>query len=303
MLEERQRREEHIAEERQRREEQAALERAQMREMEMLKRLVERTMNQEQEWERVPVAAVERTKDSVKLMKFTETDDIEAYLTTFKRMMSAYEVEKTRWAYKLAPQLTSSAQQARPGECRPGESRDLRRSQGGDPSVVRHKRGDLPSAGSDHGEKDGRELATRLHDLATKWIRECTTMEELQQLMTAEQVLDVLPRDIQVWVRERKPRTSEEAGQLAEDYLQARKANIDRPPMQPREHDGAGSIHSSRELQEQGLAVFTVFTHSRFESKCFNCGRKGHLSRQCMVMHCLLLSNQTVSWSSDKERT
>ena len=82
------------AEERQRREEQAALERAQMREMEMLKRLVERTMNQEQERERVPVAAVERTKDSVKLMKFKETDDIEAYLTTFKRMMSAYEVEK-----------------------------------------------------------------------------------------------------------------------------------------------------------------------------------------------------------------
>ena len=38
------------------------------------------------------MAGVERSKDSVKLMKFTETDDIEAYLTTFERMVSAYEV-------------------------------------------------------------------------------------------------------------------------------------------------------------------------------------------------------------------
>ena len=90
-----------MLEERQRREEQAALERAQMREqMEMLQRLVERTMNQEQERERVPAAGVERSKDSVKLTKLTEADDIEAYLTTFERMMAAYEVEKTRWAYR-----------------------------------------------------------------------------------------------------------------------------------------------------------------------------------------------------------
>ena len=101
LMEDRERREQQVAvekqrmlEERQRREDQAALERAQMREqMEILQRLVERTMNQEQERERVPVgglvdrtmnqeqerervpvAAVERSKDSVMLSKFTETE-------------------------------------------------------------------------------------------------------------------------------------------------------------------------------------------------------------------------------------
>ena len=36
-------------------------------------------------------------------------DDIEAYRTTFERMMKAYEVDTARWAYKLAPQPTGQA--------------------------------------------------------------------------------------------------------------------------------------------------------------------------------------------------
>ena len=48
-----------------------------------------------------------------KLTKFSEsTDDIEAYLTTFERLMTAHNVDTARWAYMLAPQLTGKAQQA-----------------------------------------------------------------------------------------------------------------------------------------------------------------------------------------------
>jgi len=41
-----------------------------------------------------------------------------------------------------------------------------------------------------------------------------------------EQFVKVLPEDVKAWVKERKPRTSEEAGRLAEDYRQARKADL-----------------------------------------------------------------------------
>ena len=58
-------------------------------------------------------------------------------------------------------------------------------------------------------------------DLAKKWTRECTSAEELRELVVTEQLLNTLPRDIQIWVRERKPKTSSEAGRLADDYLQA----------------------------------------------------------------------------------
>ena len=50
--------------------------------------------------------------DSLKLTKLHEKDDVEAYLTTFERLMAAYEVPKKKWSYKLAPQLTGKAQQA-----------------------------------------------------------------------------------------------------------------------------------------------------------------------------------------------
>jgi len=36
----------------------------------------------------------------------------------------------------------------------------------------------------------------------------------------------VLPEGVRVWVKERKPRTTQEAGRLAEDYCQARKVEL-----------------------------------------------------------------------------
>ena len=78
--------------------------------MKMLQRMVERTDGRLERQERVPTESA--GGDRVKLTKLTEADDIEAYLTTFERIMAAYEVEKTRRAYKLAPQLTGRAQQA-----------------------------------------------------------------------------------------------------------------------------------------------------------------------------------------------
>ena len=41
-----------------------------------------------------------------------------------------------------------------------------------------------------------------------------------------EQFVEVLLDIVRVWVKERKPRTSEEAGKLTEDYRQTRKAEL-----------------------------------------------------------------------------
>jgi hypothetical protein len=44
--------------------------------------------------------------------------------------------------------------------------------------------------------------------------------------MVREQLLNMLPEDVWLWVYERKPKTSAEAGALAEDYMQAREHSI-----------------------------------------------------------------------------
>ena len=50
--------------------------------------------------------------ESLKLKKLIDTDDIEAYLTTFERAAEAHGVEEEKWSVVLAPQLTGKAQQA-----------------------------------------------------------------------------------------------------------------------------------------------------------------------------------------------
>ena len=76
--------------------------------MELLKGLVE---GLKISGEPSSVSRIDRDRE-ITVTKLTEADDIEAYLTTFERLMQAYEVPQERWAFKLAPQLVGKAQQA-----------------------------------------------------------------------------------------------------------------------------------------------------------------------------------------------
>ena len=82
--------------------------------MDVLRRLVEESSHREDP----PLApALQAMEHKAKVAKLTDQDNIEAYLTTFERIMKAHEVKKERWAFKLAPQLTGKAQQAYAAIC------------------------------------------------------------------------------------------------------------------------------------------------------------------------------------------
>ena len=51
-------------------------------------------------------------REIYKMAKFTEGDDIEAFLSTFERVMGMSAIEEDRWSCILAPQLAGKAQQA-----------------------------------------------------------------------------------------------------------------------------------------------------------------------------------------------
>ena len=103
LIEDRRRRESEIAEERIRQE-----------------RDMERRVNEMKEQMETMYRLMERSGKSksnsgealVKVAKLSDVDDIEGYLLTFERQMVAYEVDKSRWAYILAPHLTGKAQKA-----------------------------------------------------------------------------------------------------------------------------------------------------------------------------------------------
>ena len=51
----------------------------------------------------------------------------------------------------------------------------------------------------------------------------CHDVEAVFEKLLVEQLLNSMPSDLRVWVGERKPTTGKEAGNLADDYIQARR--------------------------------------------------------------------------------
>ena len=75
--------------------------------VEMMRECMERS--QARQGER---ALQDEDRDRLNLTELTELEDVEAFLSTFERMMRVYGVKEDRWAFKLDPQVTGKAQQA-----------------------------------------------------------------------------------------------------------------------------------------------------------------------------------------------
>ena len=100
-----------------------------------------------------------------------------AYLTTFERVMGAYEVKEERWAVKLAPQLTGKAQQAyaamsteQAGDYEALKEAILRRYDTSEETYRQRFR-----AATKKEDEVVSELVVRLNDLLQKWTKTCTS--------------------------------------------------------------------------------------------------------------------------------
>lgn len=158
-------------------------------------------------------------------MKLSQSDDVEAYLTTFERMMEAYEVDRAHWAFKLSPQLTGKAQQAYAvlsaedaTDYHQLKAAILKRYNINEETYCQRFR-----TAAKRGNESHQELMARLQDMARKWMKGCSTVEQVVDMVVIEQILNMMAPDVRIWVHERKPKSSEAASQLADDYAQARK--------------------------------------------------------------------------------
>ena len=90
-------------------------------------------------------------------------------------------------------------------------------------------------------------------DLQNKWLRECTSVAQMKEMIGQEQLLEKLPADMRAWVRDKKPKSCQEAGELADEYVQTRQAVGD--------WDRKVPVGSSR--------------------RCYSCDKIGHFAKDC----------------------
>ena len=60
-----------------------------------------------------------------------------------------------------------------------------------------------------------------MQDLQKKLMKECTSIELMNQVLVKEQLINIMPADLKLCIKERMPKTAVEAGELADQYMQA----------------------------------------------------------------------------------
>ena len=222
------------------------------------------------------------------LQKLDPKEDIENFLATFERIAKQQKWPKEVWATQLAGLLTGKAMAAYtallPEEA--GKYETLKKTilHRYDVNEETHRvrfRKDPKKK-----EESYREWICRITDHFDKWTKEAGL--DLRELIIMEQVLSGTPDDLAVWLRERKPKSLEELGRLAENYAQARNAEGRAESgrgVTPVERPGKLEKKVSWEKKD-GSSRFSgsgnrVKVNALGEKQCFHCRQWGHLRYNC----------------------
>ena len=110
----------------------------------------------------------------VKLVPLSEKNDIEAYLVIFERIMAAHEIRRNQWPYRLAPQLTGKDQLAFAAcDYDAIKAAILARYDINEEAYRRRFCSAMKGRDATY-----RGLSIRLVDLRTKWMQNCSSVEE-----------------------------------------------------------------------------------------------------------------------------
>lgn len=149
-------------------------------------------------------------------------EDPQAFLASFEKVAVACRWPKKEWVTRLLPALSEESEKAfvaLSAEDREDywkvKSAVLRRE-----AAIREKQRQAFRRFCFQEAQSPRQVLARLRDLFCQWLRaERSSKEQILELLLLEQFLNILPREMQNWVKERTPDTCLEAVGLAEEFL------------------------------------------------------------------------------------
>lgn len=220
-----------------------------------------------------------------------EVKDIEHYLITFERIALACQWPQEEWALHLAPLLTGKARSAYVAmdiddtmDYEKVKCAVLQKFEICAETYRVRFRSSVP--GEDETPK---ELQVRLKDLYDKWMTPKTkTKEQIGDIIIMEQFLKGLNPELRTWIKERNPKTSKEAAELAESFLAARRPPKEYLPAKPRPLTPPSKPVIGNEFRVRNIRPSPSLSNSaKFEPRnkallvCHSCGQKGHFKSEC----------------------
>ena len=159
------------------------------------------------------------------LQKLSPDDDIEHFLATFERIATQQDWPAEVWATQLAGLLTGKAMAAYASlgseeavKYTEVKKAILHRYDVNDESHRRRFRQDRKRP-----EESYRNWGDRLRDHFRRWTKDQEM--SLEELMILDQFIHGVPEELGIWLRERKPKSLQEAMEMADDYTLARRGN------------------------------------------------------------------------------
>ncbi|KAG1956974.1 gag-pol fusion protein [Pimephales promelas] len=145
-------------------------------------------------------------------------------------------------------------------------------------------------------DENPKELYVRLKELYHKWVQpQNRTKDQIGEVIVLEQFLRMLAPDLQIWIKERDPKTASEAAALADVFLSARQKNqvwtynqwrgFKEPKTQATMSQVGTKITSEGKSVGDRGGPINQSPSQKFNSRkgvvCHQCGQEGHIKPRC----------------------